>query len=292
MSQNEQAVLAGGGTDRSASMRLRPRWLSVLAACVLLVMVLGACGDDDDDSAGADAAASPPADQALAGTSWTLQSTATNGSSTPAAASATLRFDADGTTLSGSTGCNQFTGTYQQTGSNLTLKMGATTTAACTDAAATAQEMAILTGLPKVASFTTGAQLVLKDSSGATLFTYEPGRTTLAGSSWKATGINDGKSAVVTTAATEQVTATFGTDGTISGFAGCNNYNGPFVESNGSGLTIGPLAVTKKACEGEAATVEDAYLAALAKVAKFEIAGDQLTLRDAGGSTQVTYAAA
>jgi heat shock protein HslJ len=162
------------------------------------------------------------------------------------------------------------------------------TLAACTDAAATAQEMTIVQGLPTVTSFTADAQLVLKDSSNTTLFTYGKGITSLAGTSWKATGINDGKSAVSSTAATETVTAAFGTDGTISGFGGCNQYNGTFTES-GNDLTISGLSSTKVACEGDANTVETAYLAALPKVATWEIAGDVLTLRDSSGSTQVTY---
>ena len=53
--------------------------------------------------------------------------------------------------------------------------------------------------------------------------------------------------------------------------------------------TIGPIAATKKLCPDDVMTTEDAYFAALAATAKYKISGDTLTLRDAGGATQVTY---
>ena len=71
-----------------------------------------------------------------------------------AAAVAALDFGADGSTLNGTTGCNGFGGTYSQDGSNLTIELGPMTLVACTDDATTAQERAIVDGLPRVASFT------------------------------------------------------------------------------------------------------------------------------------------
>jgi len=213
-----------------------------------------------------------------------------SGKDAKASGTAVLAFDSDGKTLNGSTGCNSFNGTYTENGSKLTIALGPTTLAACTDPAATAQETAILGGLPKVASFTSGDQLVLKDSSGSTLFTYGKGLASVAGTSWKATGINNGKNAVESTNLTGSVTATFDTKGAISGSSGCNTYSGQYAVSGSNSMTITGVAATRKACADDVMAVETAYLAALGKVATYTLSGDTLTLKDSGGSTQVTYA--
>ena len=63
------------------------------------------------------------------------------------------------------------------------------------------------------------------DADGVTLLAYDEGQSTIEGTSWTATGVNNGREAVESTAATQAVTADFGTDGALSGFAGCNSYN-------------------------------------------------------------------
>src|SRR5688572_4750269 len=128
---------------------------SCLISAALLVVLVSACGDDDDDQAAP--ASLPPTD--LAGTKWLL-------SSYVAAAVAALDFGADGSTLSGTTGCNGFGGTYSQDGSTLSIELGPMTLVACTDDATTAQERAIVDGLPRVASFTASGQLALLDDNG------------------------------------------------------------------------------------------------------------------------------
>ncbi|MGR3320896.1 MAG: META domain-containing protein [Pseudooceanicola sp.] len=72
-------------------------------------------------------------------------------------------------------------------------------------------------------------------------------------------------------------------DGTLSGLAPCNRFNGNWFLSD-SGLTIGPLATTRRACpEMEA---ETAYLTALQAATEVSPAGEQLDL-SGGGQTLV-----
>ena len=118
--------------------------LGVMAPAVVVLLV-SACGDDDS---------SGDSDLDLAGTAWILGSVSIDGDDTAAVAMATLAFGADGETLAGSTGCNQFAGGFTQDGGDLTISVGPVTRAACGDPAATAQETAILARLPEVASFT------------------------------------------------------------------------------------------------------------------------------------------
>src|SRR5215207_4161490 len=135
---------------------------SFLIAVTLLVGLGSACGDDDDDQP-SQASLAPTQ---LAGTKWVLSSYVANDEDIEAAAVSALDFDADGKTLRGTTGCNNFGGTFSQDGDELAIELGPMTLAACIDDAANAQERAVVDGLPKVASFTVTGQLTLLDDNG------------------------------------------------------------------------------------------------------------------------------
>jgi heat shock protein HslJ len=263
----------------------------LLAPAVLVagILVMTACGSA---STPADAgAASPEAAAGLSGTSWVLESYAgPDAAPVPADTSGdvgTLVFAADGS-FSGSTGCNRIAGTYAQDGASLTMTSGPMTLKAC-QGPVVDQEAAIVAALPLVASFSLDTSLVLQDADGTTLLTYAPGLSSLAGTSWQATGINNGKEAVVGMDGTEQVTLAFGADGTVSGSGGCNTYSGPFTTTGTDQLTIGTLASTMMACEEPAMETEQMFFAALGNVATYQIEGTTLTLRDADGATQATF---
>ena len=268
-----------------AAIRLSLR----LPLLVLAIGVLAACGSTSTPAGGGSPSASAGG---LAGTTWNLASYAgADGAEVPAVGTpniAPLTFADDGT-WSGSTGCNRINGTYAQDGSTLTMTPGPMTMMAC-DGPVAAQETAVVANLPLVASFTSGGSLVLLSADGAPLLTYTPGLTGLAGTSWQATGINNGKEAVVSQAGTEKATLEFGADGQASGSGGCNTFSGTYSTTDPDGLTFGPLAATEMAClEGDATAIEEAYFAALSAVTTYQIEADILTLRDAGGATQVTY---
>jgi heat shock protein HslJ len=53
----------------------------------------------------------------------------------------------------------------------------------------------------------------------------------------------------------------------VSGFSGCNRYTGSYTLKNG-GLSFGPLASTRMACQSAGGDLEGAYLDGLAHVAK------------------------
>jgi heat shock protein HslJ len=227
----------------------------------------------------------------LSGTSWDLASYALpDGGVAPAVESggtASLTFAPDGS-WSGSTGCNRIAGTYVQDGSALTIEPGPMTLVGC-DGPVADQEQAIVTALPLVTSFTAAESLVLRSADGGELLTYTPGLAQLAGTSWRATGINNGKEAVVSAAGTENATLTFAADGEVSGSGGCNNVMGSYTTTEPDGLSFGPLASTRMACADDVMQIEMEYLAALANVTTYQIEGDRLTLRDASGATQVTF---
>jgi len=194
--------------------------------------------------------------------------------------------------LSGSTGINQYSATYDaQTGSSITIKLGPMTLVAGTPQAMAAEQQ-FTKALASAASYAVDEDsLTLFDANGVSVVVYtvlQP--TPLVGTTWKATGINNGTQAVVSTLASASVTAQFGADGTVSGSGGVNRYRAGYTTS-GPSIAIQAHAVTKLAGPADAMQQEAAYFSALAKAAKYTVDGTTLTLRDSSGATQVTYAA-
>ena len=264
------------------------------AAGLVLVGVVGlaGCSSSSPSSGGPSSTSGTSPVHELTDSAWILKSYRGSTGDTVdayAGATATLAFKARGA-LNGSTGCNQFSGTYVASGSSLSITTGAMTLIGCTNEAQSTQESALLQLLPKVVRYSIAADaLTLKGSDGATLLTYTAGLSGLAGTSWAATGVNNGHGGVEATAGTEHLTADFGADGAFSAFGGCNNLSGAYQVSGGGGVTITALTSTQKTCSAEVNDLESQYTSALGAVATYDISGDQLTLRNAAGETQVTY---
>jgi heat shock protein HslJ len=259
----------------------------VVALCACTI---AGCASGTSSPSSSSGQAGAPA--SLVGPSWELASyRGPSEAMVAVAAPASLVFGAAGA-LTGTTGCNSFSGSYTVHGSALTLSLGAMTTKACLDPAAMAQETALTQLLPTVTGYTlAGASLSLSAPGGSTVAVYHVGLTGLPGSSWTVTGVNNGRGAVESTPLTEQLTASFAADGSFHGFGGCNQLSGSYTTSGGNGVTIGPLAATRKTCGADVDQLEAAYTAALGRVATYDISGHTLTLRDRGGATQVTASA-
>ncbi len=235
--------------------------------------------------------ATRPITSGLVGPSWTLVSYQGPSGTTPASSSPAILTFEPGGVLSGTTGCNRIRGTYKVDGSNLTIDPGATTMMACADPAVDAQEQAVAQGLAKVRTFTVRqGQLTLQGEGGTTLFQLAAQPAGLTGTSWTATGVNNGRGAVQGTATTEQATLVFGDQGAVTGSTGCSQLAGTSTIDSGAGtMTFSGLTTSGGPCTGEAATFEQQYLAALGAVATYQREGSTLTLRDASGAMQATY---
>jgi len=253
----------------------------LLLSAVALLLLLG-CGTDSTTTATADD---------LAGSSWVLDSfTSSDGETVPAVdgAESTLTF-VDGGDLAGSTGCNRFTGTWQQDGEAVMLDTGATTLAACLDPAVADQEQALLALLPRAETVErSDDSLTLRDADGDAVLTYSAALTDLAGTSWNATGINNQTGGVESSELTPAVIAEFGADGMLSGFTGCRGYSAGW-QGDADTISITDVATEGGECNGDEAAVEQAYLAALSAASTFQIEGSTLNLRDSDGATQVNY---
>jgi heat shock protein HslJ len=70
--------------------------------------------------------------------------------------------------------------------------------------------------------------------------------------------------------------------------AGCNTASGPYTQ-DGTSIAIGPISSTKLACPEPMATVEAAYLAALAVVDTAVGNGSTLVLKQSDGFTALQF---
>ena len=257
------------------------RWIAI-ALVGMSAVALAACGSSEDD---VDTAAAPEG-PALEGTNWVLSESTDLGVSLDGV-TVSARFQ-DGT-VAGTSGCNSYTGPYEVDGEDLTIGPEiASTQMACEDPQA-AVEQAYLAALPEVASFAIADEtLTLSNGDGDALLVFDAsvGADAIVGS-WTVTSYYAGD-AILSVTGDATLTADFADDGSVSGNAGCNNYNGPY-EIDGDSITIGPLAGTKMACTSEELSKQETdFLAALELATTFVVTGDRLDLLRDGGTIAVT----
>ncbi len=82
--------------------------------------------------------------------------------------------------------------------------------------------------------------------------------------------------------------ATFA-DGRVSGSTGCNRFTAAYT-LEGDQLELGMIASTRMACAPPLLALEQAYVAALGRVARWRIEGEDLTLSDAQGNELLRFA--
>jgi len=187
--------------------------------------------------------------------------------------------------------CNRVAGTYTVNGNQLAVTLGPSTLAACPPGSLGDEFVKQLGHIGSY--FFRGENLILeiKMDSGSMIFAPSA-PAGLPGTSWEVISYNNGREAVVSLLIGTDISLNFGTDGQVSGNAGCNTYSGGY-QTGGKELKVGILAGTRMFCVKPAGVMdqEKQYLAALQSAATFEIAGNTLTIRDASGAMQVLAAA-
>jgi heat shock protein HslJ len=234
------------------------------------------------------------ASSGLGGTSWTVINY-NNGNEAVVGmitgSEVTLNFGADGN-VNGNAGCNRYSGAYQAENQTLTVGQLVTTMMMCASPEGVMeQETKYLAALQKAATYSIdGNMLTIRDASGATQVIATPAAASsgLGGTSWTVINYNNGNEAVVGMIAGSEVTLNFGTDSQVNGSAGCNRYSGPY-QSQDKELKVGQLVTTMMMCASPEGVMEQEtkYVAALQNAATYSIDGNMLTIRDAGGATQV-----
>ena len=192
--------------------------------------------------------------------------------------------------VSGTTGCNHFTGAFTKSWSRLTIGTLATTRRGGSQPAM-AVEREYLARLGRVASFRVkGDTLALLDDSGDAVLRYAASRQSIEGS-WEITGyLMVSRHGFSSTASDSAPSAVFGPDGSVSGGTGCSTYRGEY-ELDGASITIGSLRATRMACRPELAEQEAGILASLAAATAFTLLPGTATLLNADGQLALSLAA-
>jgi heat shock protein HslJ len=249
---------------------------------MLLALALGmaGCGSDNTSPArsgtggASTSGASTSGPAPLEGTSWILGTDAL-GVSGVEEFTPTALFNAG--TVSGNSGCNGYSGSYRTSGGSMTISNVAGTQMSC-GPIADAIETAYLGRLGKVASYAiNGSTLTLSDASGSTLLTYSVSTATLAGDWHINAYLATSGQAFTSVINGSNPTAKFGTDGSLSGTTGCNNFTGSY-QTKGDTITISPLATTRKACPADLTDQEAGILAAFQTATRFEVTKGRATL--------------
>jgi|WetSurSiteA1Bulk_404760.scaffolds.fasta_scaffold00004_63 heat shock protein HslJ len=218
-------------------------------------------------------------------TSWSLVSLP-NQSLAP---NTLITLNVDNDKITGTDGCNRYNALYVLNEDTLNINKNiATTMMACPEPIM--QQAASYTGaLAQTTSYKIeGSQLILLDTEGKPLATFNRQRLELSGTSWRVTNINNGKQAVASLINGSTVTLDFGSDGKLNGFAGCNKYMSSY-KVTGKSINIKPAAATRKMC-GEPAGIMDQetqFLNALATVVTYRLDGNRLELRTADNALAV-----
>jgi heat shock protein HslJ len=254
----------------------------VLFSIAVMLVLVALAGCTASQSAGS------PSGGTLTGQVWAL--TALAGKAPIKDTGITIQFNTAGT-VSGSSGCNQYSGTYTASGSSLTINTPLATTMMMCAQPVMIQESAYQTALATVKAYSvSGDKLTLYGPNNTEIASYKATSQDLAGTSWQVIGYNNGKQAVTSVLAGTEMDIQFGKDGTVSGKSGCNNYNGPYTVT-GNQIQIGPLASTMMACGDPAGIMdqEQQYLAALATAATYQIEGNVLELRTSDGALAADF---
>ncbi|MBP6515067.1 MAG: META domain-containing protein [Steroidobacteraceae bacterium] len=256
----------------------------VVVAALLSLAISAAC----TPQAAPPRAAATGGKAALDGTGWILATL--NGQPPVAGQKPTARFEAG--SLSGTDGCNRFSGPYTATDTSLTVDSNlAATQMACAEPVMQ-QSATFTSALRETRRYVRERhRLSLLAADGRELATFgaQPGE--LRGTTWIVTAYNNGRQAVVSVATGSSLTLAFGEDGRITGSAGCNTYTAPFELADET-IKLGPAAATRMMCAAPEGVMdqEALFLQALQSAASYRLEADRLELRTGTGALAVSMA--
>jgi heat shock protein HslJ len=233
----------------------------------LLLFGAAACGDDSE------ATTSLTPTLQLAGKTFTLAQAA--GVEVPANSALQLAFTADRANITA--GCNTMNGRYAVENAKLVLSDFSTTEMACVDDALMPFERTIADFLAAEPGIVQAADVLTLADSAITLTFREDAPvvdSALEGITWTVTGTvqGDGTSSLDTAPATLLLQG-----GTAQVFAGCNVGSSTYTV-DGDTITFGTLALTTKACDAAATSLESTVVGVLTGTVQFDVEGTKLTL--------------
>lgn len=223
----------------------------------------------------------------LIGTTWDLVEWMTSDGSMTLIPGTSITIQFDGENLSGSSGCNSYSGAYSANAGTLSFSgPGFISTMMACEETVMQQEFAYLQQLATATGYTlNGDQLTILTPTGDMTFAI-PESITLENVEWRLNGITQGE-AVVMMAIDENISLTL-SDGQANGNAGCNNFFGNY-ELGDETLSFGPLGATRMLCEDEINAREIEFFSAIEKTTAYRIERSTLHLLDAEGNTLMSF---
>jgi heat shock protein HslJ len=224
--------------------------------------------------------ASPPGDDNLANTEWTLESFGPMGAETPVleGTTVTLIFESGGQ-AGGSGGCNSYGTDYQVQDNTLIFGEIVSTLMACTEEGVTEQEQRYLTALRSAGEFEqTADQLIIHYDNGQGVLNFnatssvvetptpsEDEGNSLVGTQWQLESFGP-TAAEMPVVEGSTITLEFETAEQAVGSGGCNSYGGDYTVQ-GDTISFGQIVSTEIACLDQAVTEqEQRYFEALHKI--------------------------
>jgi putative lipoprotein len=153
--------------------------------------------------------------------------------------------------VSGSGGCNRFTGSYTLAGDQLKFGHLAGTMMACVQGMEL--EQAFHEALGSTAAWrVTEQRLELLDASGTSLAQFtaggQPAAFGLVGTSWQLVQFQGGDEKTLTPDDKSKYTIAFNADGSLTARVDCNRGRGTWKSSGPNQLEFGPMALTRAMC--------------------------------------------
>jgi heat shock protein HslJ len=244
------------------------RWHA--ASFMILILLLSACQAEIPTS--------------LTQNSWTL--TTLNGQLVPDGV-ITLEIS-ENNLIAGSSGCNLYTGSFRVRGKSLSLTTNIPSLIACPQTLMQL-ESAYLEALRSTRQFIiTDQNLSLLSAEGDELVTFTIQETvSLENTTWEVSAYNTGQGVVLNTLGDAPVVLTFGSDGILRGYSGCNQISHTYTQ-DGSNLQFTFSAQSRYTCREEMMRQEAQVQGALAMVSKYQILGSRLEFRASDGKLQMT----
>jgi len=221
----------------------------------------------------------------LDGTAWVLSELP--GRVLVPKSSLTLRFE--GGRISGTDGCNRYTSPYSADGGKLHIEPNAAATLMACAPDLTDQAAVFRAALGKATGYRIeSGKLTLLSPDGSVAAVFAAQNESLAGTSWRVTGLNNGRQGVVSVLSGSSLTMEFAADGKVTGSAGCNRFHAAYTHE-GAKMSISAIAATRRMCVKPEGIMEQEQqlLNALKTVSTTRAEGDNLELRTADGALAV-----
>jgi heat shock protein HslJ len=170
-----------------------------------------------------------------------------------------IEFDRDQKRVSGSGGCNRFSGAFEIDGAMIKFSRIASTKMACLDAEVQRIETKFLELLETTTRFEIQENtlrlyandvsvLVLVDRAANSQTRAPTGAADLKGTSWQLVKFQGGDDKTIKPDDGSKYTITFGNDGRVSARIDCNRGSGTWKSSGPNQLQFGPLGLTRAMC--------------------------------------------